>query len=112
MFDQYHYDRALYGASHLPNHPIPQRFDFRGEESIRDGVPHRRTWVDLKSPENIPLEVTHRVAELVVLAKPDRFALVTYMVVTYGRYEFPRNLIDPVVYALYNDWAIKVAEWE
>lgn len=105
MVDCYHNDRALYAATNLPGNPAPQRIsDIPQQIQRSDGVYSRRDNALVWSA-NIPMEAVDRVADILADARPDRFLVATYL-------QTPVVHYDPIIFALYGNWVVKVAEWE
>lgn len=103
MLDRYHNDRALFAASRLPNNPAPQRLTDIPTSVVRRNVRYDRRDGPLAWSLDVPLEAVDRAAALTGLAEPDKLIKM--------KYEERTNAYDPLIYAQYGDWAVKIAEW-
>jgi hypothetical protein len=106
----YHKDRAEHAGSIVPEHPkpileIPKEIVKKKSYPLSDEVyalqlSKTNNWVN-----GIPFERVSILARIGQTEPPDGFYLAKYI-----RYVTP--LPDPILYAKYGDWYLKVAEWE
>lgn len=103
ILDRYCKDRAESGATVIPKHPRPQLF---GEIPQSIEVNYDIYFLKMSPLQwtvGTPVEAADRFTALFLRAEPD-----TWHVATYERNRAPR---DPLIYAQYGDWYLKVAEW-
>lgn len=107
--DVHHHDRAQHAARFLPERPAPQRLSvIPPRAKVAETPDDRPRWYDLQLiplqfASDIPFFATDRVASLPPSALPDRWHV--------ARYVKRQRVDDPVIYAQYGDWYVKVAEW-
>ncbi len=103
--DLYHLDRAEQAAAFIPEHPDPVRHKKIPQSITQDGRLYEVQFSPFRWDQDTPGMVTNRLATLAEEAMPDSWLRVTYV-------ERRRSsTYDPVIYAGYGDWYIKVAEW-
>lgn len=101
--DLFHQDRAAQAARHIPGSPAPQRRAWIRDRSW-DGKHEYVLQLDpLHWSAEAPVGATNRLVDLSLHAMPDQWWLATYV---RRRFTF-----DPLIFAQYGDWYIKVAEW-
>lgn len=102
--DLYHRDRAVKAAEVIPGRPTPLRRD-QIPQRIWNKSEHILRMSSLRWTPDAPVEATNRLTALFPHAKPDQLWLATYE-------ERRRSATyDPLIYAQYGNWWVKVAEW-
>lgn len=105
LVDLYHLDRAEQAAAFIPEHPAPVRKEQIQPSITKDGRVYELQFTRFRWDRDTPGMVTNRLATLAVEAMPDSWLQVTYV-------ERRRaSTYDPVIFAGYGRWYIKVAEW-
>jgi hypothetical protein len=101
LIDLYHKDRAAWVASMLKPPPHPVRLAEIPESIKKGGQLYRREMAALTWSPDVPPEVTDLLAITSAVLLPDRLQIVQY-----------QRLPDPMIYAQYGLWYLKIAEWK
>lgn len=105
--DLYHRDRADRACSLIHDRPVPIRVVPRRITIDGDRYELDLNVLNAWSTE-IPLATLPTVAQVVKVATPDNLYLATY---TRKKRSYSRSY-DPLIYAKYGEWYVKLAEWE
>lgn len=103
ILDLYNRDRAELAADRLSLRPTPQRPHEIPQDVVHDSARLTLRMYPLRWERDTPAKVTNALIALLPDAKPDRWAL--------AKYEQRSSTYDPVIYAFYGDWCIKVVKW-
>lgn len=104
ILDLYNRDRAELAADRLPSRPAPRRPHEIPREISRNYEKYELRLSPLRWKPDTPAKVTNALIALLPAAKPDQWHL--------AKYEQRSTTYDPIIYAYYGNWCIKVAEWE
>jgi hypothetical protein len=103
LLDLYDNDRAQRAGREIPERPLPIRIDGIPEKLRDTSFTYRERKMKRLSSwsTKVPHDQFRSVARAVALSHPDEFFLVKY-----------KRLADPLIYARYGAWYVKLAEWE
>lgn len=101
--DLYHRDRADQAVSVICGMQTPQRRADIPQQSWQGSRLYDLQMSTLRWSPDTPVQATNRLTELALRNMPDQWLLATYVE--------RRNTWDPIIYARYGDWYVKVAEW-
>ena len=111
--DLYSWDRAQNAACVISEHPTPQRLsDIPHKILVRSPASRSTEYTlcfrPLEWTQDTPFAATDCLTDLLLHVEPDVWLLAKY------EYIMPRALptmVDPIIYAQYGNWYIKVVEW-
>jgi hypothetical protein len=98
----YHHDRASRGSSVLPDDPEPT--ETIPSSVAVDDEDYHAVVTTLNLQRDVPLSAIPRVAAVAMHSLPDELVYVTY--------EKEREINDPLIYAKYGHWFVKIAQWD
>lgn len=103
--DLFHRQRAENASGLLAGHPAPLRRRNIPQEISQRGYTYELSLTSLQWDNGTPDEAVDRLTAVLLQAEPDRFEVATY------HQRQHRLTFDPIIFAVFGGWYVKVAEW-